>query len=154
MKKKIKKNYFFLSLFLLILLVGCTIKGTENSNSLTEKNIAVDKIEIIHFHGNNQCYSCILVGNYAEETIKTYFADELNSGKIVFEHVNGELPENREKVIKYGATGSSLWIGVYNKEGFYPEQNINVWYKINDKQVYMEYLKSVIEKKLYDDFSQ
>ncbi len=109
----------------------------------------IEKLEIIHFHGTHQCYSCIMVGDLAEETINTYFENELKSGKITFAHINGELPENNEKVVKYGASGSSLWIGTYYKDGtFSKEQNNNVWYKIDDKEDYMNYLKEVIEQKI------
>ncbi|MFH1424357.1 MAG: nitrophenyl compound nitroreductase subunit ArsF family protein [archaeon] len=108
----------------------------------------VEKIEVYHFHGTRQCYSCITVGAYAEETVNTYFADEVKSGKVVFGHVNVQLSENAALAEKYGATGSSLWIGVYDENGFHAEQNTNVWYKINDKADYMNYLKSVIEQKL------
>ena len=109
----------------------------------------IEKVEVYHFHGTNQCYSCKTVGNYAEETINTYFANELKSGKIVFGHINGDLPQNTELVKKYGATGSSLWIGVYSKDGkFTKEENVNVWYKIDNKQGYIDYLKGVIESKL------
>ena len=91
----------------------------------------------------------LAVGDLAEETIKTYFSNELKSGKIVFGHINGELPENSELVKKYEATGSSLWIGTYYKDGkFAKEENVNVWYKISNKQDYMIYLKGVIEQKL------
>jgi len=107
-----------------------------------------EKIEVYHFHGNSQCYSCVTLGEYAEETVKTHFADELETGKIVFAHVNGELPENAELVRKYGATGSSLWIGVYDESGFHAEQNTNVWYKLNNKNAFMGYLKGVIQEKL------
>ncbi|OGJ12591.1 hypothetical protein A3K82_00285 [Candidatus Pacearchaeota archaeon RBG_19FT_COMBO_34_9] len=109
----------------------------------------IEKIEVYHFHATNQCYSCITMGDLAEETIDTYFSNELKSGKIVFGHINGELPENSELVKKYGATGSSLWIGTYYTDGsFAKEENINVWYKINNKKDYMNYLKGVIESKL------
>jgi len=114
----------------------------------------IEKIEVYHFHGTHQCYSCIAVGDYAEETINSFFADELKSAKIVFGHINGELPENQELVKKYEATGSSLWIGVYTSDGkFIKEQNIIVWYKISKKQDYLNYLKDVIEKKLSGDLS-
>ncbi|MBN1386090.1 hypothetical protein JW968_03900 [Candidatus Woesearchaeota archaeon] len=135
-----------------ILLSGCDSDGAQGPevlfSELPEQEINVDKLEIFHFHGTNQCYSCITVGNYAEETVNTYFADELKSGRIVFGHVNAELPENSELVKKYGATGSSLWLGVYSGDGFKAEQNTQVWYKIRDKQDYMDYLKVVIEQKL------
>jgi hypothetical protein len=145
-------------LTLLLFSTGCSKNdsnmtgNTINNNSELSENeyeINIEKLEIYHFHATNQCYSCITVGDYAEETVNTYFADELKSEKIVFGHINGELPENKDLVIKYGATGSSLWLGTYSKDGmFTPEQNINVWYKISNKNDYMNYLKGVIEQKL------
>jgi len=114
----------------------------------------IEKIEVYHFHGTNQCYSCKTVGAYAEETLNTFFADELESDKIVFGHINIDLPENQELVKKYETTGSSLWIGTYTSNGkFSKEQNNNVWYKIGNKKEYMDYLNGVIEKKLSGDLS-
>lgn len=143
-------------LVLSFLITGCNsntpsedLRGNAVSNlEANERAINIDKLEIYHFHGTNQCYSCIAVGDYAEATVNTYFKEELEKGIIVFNHINGELLENKELVIKYGATGSSLWIGTYSGEDFSAEQNTNVWYKIRDKTAYMNYLKEVIEQKL------
>ncbi|KUG14357.1 hypothetical protein ASZ90_016005 [hydrocarbon metagenome] len=71
----------------------------------------------------------------------------------MFGHVNANLPENKALVERYGPTGSSLFIGVYDKDGFHKEENVNVWYKIGDKEEYMTYLRGVIEKRLAGDFS-
>lgn len=149
------------------MLIGCSVTEVEpvsrtdissnvvldaaNISSASEQ--AINKLEIYHFHGTHQCYSCKTVGEYAEETVSTYFAEELKSGMIVFGHINGDLPENRELVAKYGIKSSSLWLGVYDETGFHPEENVNVWYKIKDKEQYMSYLKSLIEKRLAGDFS-
>ncbi|MFH1126712.1 MAG: nitrophenyl compound nitroreductase subunit ArsF family protein [archaeon] len=125
------------------------IQETNQVSDAKTTESSVQKIEVFHFHRTQQCYSCKTVGAYAEETVKTYFRDDLNTGKIVFDHINAELPENKERTIKYGATGSSLWIGVYRADGsFSKEENTNVWYKIKDKQDYMNYLKQVLEQKL------
>ena len=149
----------FFALFSLLLIVAFSTGCIGSSNSSSTGNaqaesgaspaVSIDKLEVYHFHGTHQCYSCITVGGYAEETVNTYFADELKSGKIVFGHINRDLEGNQDLVLKYGATGSSLWLGTYSNDGtFKAEQNINVWYKINDKQACMEYLKGVIEQKL------
>lgn len=142
---------------LLILASGCINSKVDNAaaNAISKPKISsdVEKVEIIHFHGTHQCYSCITVGQYAEETVSTYFAEEVKDGKVSFAHVNGELPENRELAMKYGVTGSSLWIGVYDKNGFHKEENVNVWYKIGNKEDYAGYLKGIIEKKLSGDLS-
>ena len=143
-------------LMLSLFMTGCNSNASSENmtgNAVSnleegERTINIDKLEIYHFHGTNQCYSCVTVGDYAEATVNTYFKEELEKGIIVFDHINGELPENKDLVTKYGATGSSLWLGTYDGESFTAEQNTNVWYKIKDKTEYMNYLKGVIEQKL------
>jgi len=146
-----KKLIFSVAIGVFILLLVFFIPKYMNGNvTASGASISgdIEKIEVYHFHGTNQCYSCKTVGAYAEETINTYFSNELKSGKLVFGHINGDLSENSELVKKYGATGSSLWIGVYYKDGkFTKEENVNVWYKIDNKQGYIDYLKGVIESK-------
>jgi hypothetical protein len=141
------------SLIILVILtllsVGCIGNNEEDTVQITDSNLkAYSHVELIHFHGNNQCYSCQAVGVYAEATVNEYFADEIHSGDLVFRHVNYDLPENRELAKRYGAAYSSLWIGTYNENGFTAEQNVNVWYLINDKEKYTAYLRGVINEKL------
>ena len=120
-----------------------------NVTASTHMTSDIEKIEIIHFHGTHQCVSCKTVGAYAEETVNTYFQDELKSGKISFQHLNAELPENYDMAAQYGVKSASLWIGTYYKDGsFAKEENTNVWYKLDNKEDYMNYLKGVIENKL------
>jgi hypothetical protein len=113
----------------------------------------IEKVEVIHFHGNRQCTSCIAVGDLAEKTVNTSFRYELASGRLVFMHVNYDLPENAALATKYGVTGSSLWIGVYNASGFHKEQDTRVWSLINDEGLYSNYLSMIINKRLNGDFS-
>lgn len=139
----------FVLLVLTLFSAGCVGNNDEGKTKVMNGSLqAAPHIEVIHFHGNNQCYSCQTVGAYAEETVNTYFADELRSGKIAFKHVNYDLPENKELVQRYGAAYSSLWIGTYNEAGFSAEQNMDVWYKIDNKTDYMSYLSKVIDEKL------
>jgi len=150
------KTLPLLLLLISILFFGCvsntqdTLINQNTSTTLSQNSSVNDNItvEIYHFHGTNQCYSCIKVGELAEKTVNTYFKDELESGKLVFAHINGELPENQDLVNKYGVTGSSLWIGTYVNGKFYKEQNINVWYKIDNEKEYLDYLKSILERRL------
>jgi len=107
----------------------------------------IQKIEVYHFHATSQCVTCKTVGANAEATVNTYFANELKSGKLVFAHVNIDLPENKALVDKYEAKGSSLMIGMYGKDGsFSKQEDTTVWYKM-DKTDSMNYLKGVIEQK-------
>jgi hypothetical protein len=88
-----KKIYIGIGIAIFVLLLIIFIPKYLNGNAVADNNAQVvsgdiEKVEVYHFHGTNQCYSCKTVGNYAEETINTYFANELKSGKIVFGHIN------------------------------------------------------------------
>jgi frataxin-like iron-binding protein CyaY len=137
-----------------LIISGCMANTDTKPASYTDVNgSSIQKIEVIHFHATQQCISCVMLGQYAEETVNTYFSKELESGKITFDHINYDLPQNNGLVVKYGVTGSSLWLGVYDENGFHKEENINVWYKLNNKQDFMNYLTEHIEKRLSGDFS-
>lgn len=148
-----------------VLMAGCTSQSgpivsvntpapAASFASTLPDNVTVTKLEVFHFHPTRQCTSCITVGDYANATLMTYFADELASGKIVFRHINGELAENQALVEQYGVSSSSLMLGIYTSDsGFYHEENVKVWYRTDDQQRYMDYLKGVIEKRLAGDLS-
>lgn len=143
-----RKYYIVISIFILLLVFTIPKYFTGNVISDIQINSDIEKIEVIHFHATRQCYTCKTIGAFSEETVNTYFSNELKSGKLVFAHVNVDLPENKVLVDTYGAKGSSLLIGTYFKDGtFTKEENTNVWYKVNDKEDYINYLKGVIESK-------
>jgi hypothetical protein len=135
----------------LILFAGCT--GTGPGNESQEKNGEflpsplpdITKVELYHFHGNQQCYSCILLGDMAEKFVKTHYPNELASGKLVFDHINAEDPKNRELAEKYEVVSSSLMIGVYTKDSFTKQNLMGAWYRIGNESDYNSYLKEVLE---------
>jgi predicted small secreted protein len=157
---KVKRMVMITALLLLPCLVliscGCTTSsgsGQSGGIDTSRSSSPVEKVEVYHFHATRQCYSCVTLGAYAEETVNTCFAPEVQSGKVVFAHINMDLPENTALVERYGPTGSSLWIGVYDRDGFHKEEDLTVWYKVGNKDEYMAYLKEVIDKRLAGDFS-
>jgi len=152
--KNHRKILALLIFITMIVLAGCNPEAIDqNLEKTAPSNTIIEKIEVYHFHGTQQCYSCKTVGAYAEETVNLFYQDEIRSGKITFQSINYDLPENKELATKYGVGGSSLWIGVYDSQGFHPEQNTDVWLKISNKDEYLLYLKSVIDKRLAGDFS-
>jgi len=112
-----------------------SILGLDNSTS-------ADKIEVVHFHGTHQCWSCITVGEYALATIKNKFSEEYQSGKIVFKDINSELPENKEIVTKYQARSSSLFINAITGNEDNIEEDITVWRLVSNEQRFTDYFEN------------
>ena len=142
------KKIAFAIIFTAVVLLCSAVMMCSASETTVDGSSAVEKVEVYHFHLKHQCYSCIRLGELAEQTVNKNFADELESGKLVFGHVTVDDPADKEIVDKYGASGSSLMIGVYTPDGFKVEEDTKVWYKLGNPDEYEAYLKDLIEKRL------
>ena len=147
-----KQKYLIggIGVIILLLIVFTIPKYFVSAETINGKVIlaGVEKVAVYHFYAEKQCYSCRTIKEYAEETVSTHFKGELDSGKVIFDSIDISLPENKELATKYDAKGSSLIIGVYYEDGiFTKKEDTAVWYKINDKDDFVFYLKDVIETK-------
>ena len=157
-----KKTVLISLSLLVVLVVGTLIIKNSNSPSvnkteaLTAENtvtpasapmsvVPADKIEVVHFHGTQQCVSCITVGKFAIKTIQDKFPAEYASGKIVFKEINGELPENEAIVTKYQARGSSLFINAIRGEKDNIAEDTTVWRLVNSEEQYLSYFEGKLK---------
>jgi hypothetical protein len=128
-----------------------TAQVSDNSTSKTqnsEEKQPAEKIEVVHFHATQQCWSCITVGEYALKTIKEKFPKEYENGKIVFKDINGELPENRDIVIKYQARGSSLFVNAITNGKDNIEEDVTVWRLVINEGQFIDYFQNKLNKLL------
>ena len=123
--------------------------GSANSDSDRQvKTAPADKIEVMHFHATQQCWSCIKVGEYALKTIEEKFPEEMASGKIVYRDVNGELSENQELVRKYQARGSSLYINAIRDGQDDIKEDLTVWRLVNNEGQFIDYFEGKLSELL------
>ena len=157
---------------IIILIIAVAITGTiffiarngnkpteaQNTNNQTAKNqeelpmstakTSAEKIEVVHFHATQQCWSCITVGEYALKTIKEKFPEEYKNGTIVFRDINGELPENRDMVIKYQAGGSSLFVNAITAGKDNIKEDVTVWRLVSNESQFISYFQDKLNKLL------
>ncbi len=107
--------------------------------------IPADSIEVVHFHGTQQCSSCIAVGKYALQTITSKFPEEYASGKISFKEINIDLPENNDIVTKYQAGGSSLFVNAMRGTTDDIVQDTTVWQLVNNEERYINYFEGKLK---------
>ncbi len=122
-------------------------KNNEGKQLDEEKQLA-EKIEVVHFHGTHQCWSCITVGEYALKTIKEKFPEEYKNGTIVFKDINGELPKNKDIVIKYQAGGSSLFVNAITNGKDNIEEDVTVWRLVVNEDQFINYFQNKLSKLL------
>ena len=142
------------SIIFSVILITFALFGPDRSQSkdvLVEnnnQNKVADKIEVVHFHATQQCWSCTTVGEYVLKTIKERFPQEYKEGKIVFKSINGELPDNQEIVMKYQAGGTSLFINAIIGDKDNIEEDTMVWRLVSNEQQFLDYFETKLKKLL------
>jgi len=149
-------------IILAVLFCGCietekeTDAVTNNSAQNTTQDIQTTSsikepanitLKVIKFEPARPCSSCTLLGNFAKETIELYFQEEYQSGKISYETVNYQDPNNIELVKKYGVSSSSLIITVIVGDDN-EEETIDandMWRYVGNKEEYMTVFKTKLE---------
>jgi len=116
------------TLLITIVLLSClstacvmenSIEPAKNESEIVttpeHSNQAEPKVEIILFHGTHRCTSCIVMGQWLDEVVHTYYKDEVENGTITFREVNAET--DRKIAAEYGVRSVSVYI---NRE-MYPD---------------------------------
>jgi len=112
----------------------------NNSDIVTTpeySNPAEPKVEIILFHGTNRCNSCIVMGQWLDEVVQTYYKEEVENGTITFKEVNAEI--DRAVAIEYGAR----YISVFINRQMYPEA-----FEYEDYDSFVEAIRKKIDVEL------
>ncbi|MFH1597894.1 MAG: nitrophenyl compound nitroreductase subunit ArsF family protein [Patescibacteria group bacterium] len=142
----LKKSLFLFLLSLSVLiLAGCGQTGGNQSVESSSVDLGADRIEVVHFHATQQCWSCITVGELALKTIQEKFPEEYKNGLIVFKDINGELPENKNIVIKYQASGSSLFINAITNGSDNIQEDTTVWRYVSNETQFINYLENILK---------
>ena len=119
-------------------------EGEAARQSAPAEAKGAEKVEVVHFHATQQCRSCVTVGEYAQKTVKERFPLERANGTVVFREINGELPANREMVMKFQARGSALFLNAITDGADKIEEDIAVWRLIGNEKQFMDYLENKI----------
>ena len=109
-----------------------------------------ERVEVLHFHATQQCWSCTTVGELALKTVAERFPQEYAAGRIVFRDVNYDLPANRDLVIKYQARGSSLFVSAVANGQESIGEDVTVWRLVNDERQFLDYFEGRLKGALGD----
>ena len=140
---------------LILPLCSCARLFSDYSISNAEPSAHVvgpaDKVELVYFHNERRCEAC----TYAEERItylvRTYFADEIESGKLIFAIYDLGDKASATAAQRYKAIGSQLFINtiIDSSENIRYVEEIWYWGCIDNEEVFDKTIKDVLNKGLY-----
>jgi hypothetical protein len=105
------------------------------------------RVVVYYFHGKQRCKKCRTIESYAEETVRTSFAEELGTGALVWKTVNFDEPENEHYLYDFELPGSSLVV-VEMEAGQRRRFKIlqEVWTLVGDKEAFTDYVREGVGK--------
>ncbi len=99
-----------------------------------------DRVDVVYFHATQRCSSCLMLSKLTSQTIQKNFAQDLAAGRMTFQEVNVDLPENKNIAQKYMAYGSSLYVNAVASGVDHIEQDTKVWQLLSDEPAFESYL--------------
>jgi hypothetical protein len=99
------------------------------------------QVVAFYFHGNTRCPTCRAIEAYTEEALRNGFANEFQTGKLVWLVVNIEEPGNEHYVDDYQlSTRSVVLVEMENGNEKKWQRLDNVWQLVRDKTAFTSYI--------------
>jgi hypothetical protein len=107
--------------------------------------IAVDGVDpdfaVYFFYNDIYCSTCEKLENYALETIKTTFADELEAGQLQWRTLDMRTPENNHFVEDFRLYSKSVVLVAFADSTIIRHKNLEeIWDKVADQEEYQHYI--------------
>lgn len=117
-------------------------QGAENTQS--------DVVTVTYFTSDVRCASCKEIEALTQATVNERFAEELNSGALVFETHNIDQPQNKHFVDAYQLSFKTVVISMPSDEGNQPtwQRMDQVWELLNQPEAFKDYLDAGIREML------
>ncbi|MCK4905582.1 hypothetical protein KAS42_05040 [bacterium] len=122
--------------------------GKETEVVMTTPVLVVDeKVIVYYFLTNFRCASCRKIEQYTKESIKEYFGNQMESGKLAFKAVNIEEKENKHFINDYQLFTKSVVVSLVKNGKEVKYKNLDkVWQRLNNKDKFYQYVKEETQK--------
>lgn len=100
-----------------------------------------DRVVVMYFHRTQRCPTCLKMGSYSEEAVKTGFANQVGEGKVAFHYIDFQDQRNAAFTDGYGVTGPTLIVAKVSGDKVAEYKNLKeIWAKVRDKGTFVEYV--------------
>jgi len=96
------------------------------SNAQQPAKPTATRIDVIDFHTDHRCKTCLTIQSLTEEVLNTTFAAEKKAGTITFRLVNVDEAANAKVAEDFGVYGTALFLHVH-KNGKAEKIDLTEW---------------------------
>ncbi|GAK56681.1 hypothetical protein ANT_03440 [Candidatus Vecturithrix granuli] len=109
------------------------------------------KIVVFYFHGVEDCPVCFQIEELTHQALEAGFHGELEQGRVEFQRINAELPENRQLVEKYQLTARAVIVSERAQGQEIRWKSLEkIWEFLNNEPAFIQYVQTEITNYLTD----
>ena len=122
--------------------VAASLLASKLAGQASAADVPVDRVMAIYFHRTQRCPTCLKMGSYSEEAVKTGFARQLQEGTLSFHYVDFQDPSNAALTRGYGISGPALIIARVANSKVVGFRNLkDIWAKAGEKPAFIQYVQ-------------
>ena len=128
-----------------------------NLQKITEPNVPVmqkknSEIVVYYFYSAVRCATCKNLESFTNEALRTGFSDELGDGRLRWQPINVDEPNNKHFVNDYQLFTKSVIVAKIQDGKQTEWKNLDkIWKLVRDKQTFIKYVQSEIRDYLGDN---
>jgi hypothetical protein len=104
-----------------------------------------DRVLAMYFHRTERCPTCLKMGSYTEEAVKTGFAEQLKDGTVAFYYVDFQDKKNAKLVKGYDVSGPALIVAKIKGKKVKEFKDLeDIWTNVTDKEAFIKYVQGNI----------
>jgi len=102
-------------------------------------------VQVYYFHGKVRCRSCNMIEKLTLETVRAFFPEELEKGRLKLSVVNVSDGENEHFVQEYSLYSQSVILSEMKDGKQVSWKNlIRVWELLNDESQFKDYVRGEV----------
>ena len=122
-------------------------QGTTQSVATPTVVIPEDGVVVTYFTTNVRCSSCRKIEALTRETIAGEFPDECADGKVVFQVLNTDFPENAHFIEEYKLVSKTVVVSERNAGKETGWKNLqDIWLKLKDPADFKNYVAAGVRE--------
>lgn len=109
----------------------------------TTPSISDSKVVAYYFYTTARCMSCRKIEQYTKESLEKHFSAEISSGKIDFQMINIDEPQNKHFIQDYKLYTKSVVLSKVSDGKELKFKNLDkIWNLLRNKKKFYEYIQN------------
>ncbi len=136
----------FVILGMVVICAFVISQSVAAADASDEAGVPADRVVVMYFHRTQRCPTCLKMGGYSEEAVKTGFAQLIKEGKVEFHYIDFQDKKNEALTKGYQVSGPTLIVARVANSKVAELKNLKeMWTKVRNKDDFVAYVQNHVK---------